>query len=93
MATTTVNIEVCFASETAQFLIPLQVAAGTTVIGSIMLSHILDHFPEIELSNNVGIFSKKVDLDQVVNEGDRIEIYRPLSISPNQLRLRRAVKS
>lgn len=87
-----INIEVCYATEAEQLLIPLRVTPGTTVIRSIMLSGILDNFPEIALSNNVGIFSKKVALDRVVNEGDRIEIYRPLKRSPNQSRLRRVTK-
>lgn len=87
---TTINIEVCYASEARQLLISLQVTPGTTVIRSIMLSGILDNFPEVELTNNVGIFSKKVALDRVVKEGERIEIYRPLIRSPNQSRLDRA---
>lgn len=89
---TTMIAEVCFASETDQKLIEVTVPKGSTVIRTIMASGILDMFPELELNGNIGIFSKKVNLNEIVQEGDRVEIYRPLKQSPNQARLRRAKK-
>lgn len=84
-----IKIEVCYASESRQTLLPLNVPAGSTVIKSIMASGILDLYPNIDLAGNVGIFSKKIKLDDIVKSGDRIEIYRPLKRSPNQSRLLR----
>lgn len=37
----------------------------------------------------VGIWGRQVKLDQVVKAGDRIELYRPLALTPNEIRLRR----
>ncbi|WP_269915260.1 RnfH family protein [Acinetobacter sp. HY1485] len=37
-----------------------------------------------------GIFSEKVGLDTVLNDGDRVEIYRPLTINPKEIRRNRA---
>ena len=37
----------------------------------------------------VGIFGKKKTFDTVLGEGDRIEIYRPLAATPQELRRRR----
>ena len=37
----------------------------------------------------VGIWGKQVKVDQVVTAGDRIELYKPLQLTPNDIRLRR----
>ena len=50
-------------------------------------------YPEINLNENkVGIFSKQRELQDVVQAGDRIEIYRPLLIDPKAARRLRAKK-
>ncbi len=57
----------------------------------LIASGILQVHPEIELdAANVGIWSKRVMLDTVVRDGDRVEIYRPLVADPKQVRRRRA---
>ncbi len=38
----------------------------------------------------VGVFGKRVPLDQALREGDRVEIYRPLAVDPKEARRRRA---
>ena len=63
------------------------------VIDAIKKSSILLYFPEINLSKNkVGIYGKLVELDHIVKNNDRIEIYRPLSIDPKKARRVRARK-
>ena len=37
----------------------------------------------------VGVFGKRVALDQALREGDRVEIYRPLAVDPKEARRRR----
>lgn len=37
-----------------------------------------------------GIFGKRVSLDHLLAEGDRVEIYRPLAMDPKEARRRRA---
>ncbi|MBA2654191.1 MAG: RnfH family protein [Gammaproteobacteria bacterium] len=86
----TIRVEIAYALPEQQLLLTVLIPKGSTVITAIMASGILDQFPELVLSNNVGIFSKKVALDCIVAENDRIEIYRPLVMTPNQLRLLRA---
>ncbi len=54
---------------------------------------ILKDFKEINLNVQlVGIFSKVVTLEQKVKNGDRIEIYRPLTINPKEARKIRSLK-
>lgn len=38
----------------------------------------------------VGIFGVKTSLDQTLQVGDRVEIYRPLSVNPKDIRRKRA---
>jgi putative ubiquitin-RnfH superfamily antitoxin RatB of RatAB toxin-antitoxin module len=40
----------------------------------------------------VGVFGKRVDLDTVLADGDRVEIYRPLALDPKERRRQRARK-
>lgn len=46
---------------------------------------ILQQYSEIDLRiNNVGIFSRLAKLTDVLEDGDRIEIYRPLLANPKR---------
>lgn len=63
------------------------VPAGATLREAIQQSGILTRYPEIDLTTcAVGIYSKRANLEDVVNAGDRIEIYRPLLIDPKEAR-------
>ena len=89
----TMGIEVGYATPERQVCISLSMPAGSTVQDAIIQSHILNQFPEIDLTRQkVGIFSKIVSLSQIVCDGDRVEIYRPLSVDPKQARQLRVKK-
>ena len=46
-------------------------------------SGLLQQFPEIDLeTQKVGIFGKLTKLDAKLQEGSRIEIYRPITADP-----------
>jgi putative ubiquitin-RnfH superfamily antitoxin RatB of RatAB toxin-antitoxin module len=82
---------VSFARERAQALIAVKGPAGLTVADAIERSGILDRLPEIDLKvNKVGVFGKLAKLDQVLHDGDRVEIYAPLIADPKQARKDRA---
>ena len=86
-----IQIEVAYARPDQQLLLPLRVAAGSTVAQVIEVSGVLEKFPEIDLARNkVGIFGKLTKLDTVVRERDRIEIYRALIADPKEVRRQRA---
>jgi putative ubiquitin-RnfH superfamily antitoxin RatB of RatAB toxin-antitoxin module len=40
-----------------------------------------------------GVFGKRVELDHRLNDGDRVEIYRPLALDPKEARRRRALST
>ncbi len=87
------NVEVAYATPDEQRVLALDLEPGTTVEEAIRRSGILDRFPEIDLKKNkVGVFGKVVRLDRVLEEGDRVEIYRPLIADPKEARKRRAAQ-
>lgn len=91
-----IKIEVAYALPDKQTLLAISVAEGTTVKQGIELSGILQQYAELDLQKNaVGIFGKRVlQVDQQeLQDGDRIEIYRPLQADPREVRRRRAEKA
>jgi putative ubiquitin-RnfH superfamily antitoxin RatB of RatAB toxin-antitoxin module len=87
------HVEVVYALADNAYIIPILVSVDCTVRQAIQQSDILTFCPEINLSENkVGIFNKIKQLDDVVNDGDRIEIYRSLLVDPKEARRRRAAK-
>jgi putative ubiquitin-RnfH superfamily antitoxin RatB of RatAB toxin-antitoxin module len=88
------DIEICYALPARQILLSVAVAPGTTVREAIERSRIVEQCPEIDLSTQaVGIFGKIQALDTQVSAGDRIEIYRPLTVDPKLARQRRVTKN
>ncbi|MFI3120889.1 MAG: RnfH family protein [Methylococcaceae bacterium] len=89
-----VNVEVAYAKPDEQAIVVLAMPEGATLDAAIKASGLLERFPEIALSEiNAGIFGVACKLDQLVREGDRIEIYRPLLHDPKEARRQRALKS
>jgi uncharacterized protein len=88
-----IQVHVCYAVDTREFLRTMQVAPGTTIGQAIEQSGVLEAFPDINLSTApVGIYARKKTLDTVLRERDRVEIYRPLVADPKDSRRRRAAK-
>ena len=86
------NIEVVFALPGRQELISLTVDPDTTVETAISLSAIGDRFPDEDFSSyQTGIWGKLVNRDHPLEEGDRLELYRPLLIDPRDARRKLAL--
>ena len=76
-----------------QELVALEVEPGTSLVDAIKLSGLTEMFEGFELDlTRVGIFGHKAKPDQVLREGDRVEIYRPLIADPKEVRRQRALK-
>lgn len=87
------EVEVAYATEKEQLIVPVQVPLGSTVEVALQQSGIEKHFPEIDLAAaRVGIFGKLSKKDAVLNAGDRVEIYRPLIADPKEARKKRAAE-
>ena len=87
-------IEVVYGTPKRQEIISCTVGANTTVEQAILGSGIIAEFPEIDLTvNKVGIWNRVAKLTDIVNDLDRIEVYRPLLADPKEVRKRRAEKA
>ncbi|MGB8717394.1 MAG: RnfH family protein, partial [Rhodanobacteraceae bacterium] len=73
------TVEVVCALPQRAFVRQLELPAGSTVQDAINASSVRAACPELnDVPLRVGIFSKSVKLDQVLHDGDRVELYRPL---------------
>ena len=89
-----IAVEVAYALPQKQYLQRVTLDEGATVEQAIQASGLLTLRDDIDLSKNkVGIYSRPAKLQDVVNDGDRVEIYRPLIADPKELRRQRAEKS
>ena len=60
----------------------------------ILASGILALRDDVDLTQNkVGIFSRPAKLTDIVSDGDRVEIYRPLIADPKEMRRKRAAEA
>lgn len=85
-----IEIEVAYALPHHQFLKRFSVPSGTTADQAITLSGICQIFPEIDLATlRIGIFSKLTKPGIILQNGDRVEIYRPLVLDPKEKRRKR----
>lgn len=88
-----VHVVLVYATPADEFIQPMTVAPGTTIVQAIEASGVLARFPDINLTTQpVGIYGKKKPPETVLRARDRIEIYRPLVADPKDSRRRRAAK-
>jgi putative ubiquitin-RnfH superfamily antitoxin RatB of RatAB toxin-antitoxin module len=89
-----VRVEVAYAGPTGQAVVALDVPAGTTVEQAVRASGLPARFPEIDRSRQaLGVFGERVSPDRLLEEGDRVEIYRPLIADPKEARRRKAARA
>lgn len=85
------KVGVVYALPEKQTLLSLDVPEGTTVKQAIEKSGILARYPSIDLAaQKVGVFGKLAALDAVLEDGARIEIYRPITADPKTVQRRAA---
>lgn len=77
------RVSVAYALPEQQWWLDVDVPEGASVISCIYASGLLDIVPEINLeTQKVGVFGRAVNLESVLAEGDRVEIYRPITWRP-----------
>ena len=88
-----IEIEIAYAKPERQLILEYTVTAGLSPREAVLQSDIDKYFPEIDKTNcDIGIFGKAIRPDQVLEDGDRIETYRPLLADPKEVRKQRAAK-
>ncbi len=92
----TLVVEVVYALPDKQKLLSLSVPRGTTVREVALRSGMEAFFPGLDLANaSLGIFGKAVSKpdERAIEDGERVEIYRPLIADPKEVRKQRAAKA
>ncbi|KJV33799.1 RnfH family protein [Luteibacter yeojuensis] len=85
-------VEVAYAGPEGQAVVALAVPVGTTAWEAVQLA--LPGLPGGVEPNRerLGVFGKKVEAGRVLEAGDRVEIYRALTLDPMEARRRRAAR-
>ncbi len=84
-------VGVAYANLAKQLWLNVEVPEGATVQQTIERSGILKEFVDIDLeTQKIGIFGKLAKLDDPVKDGDRVEIYRPITADPKAAKRKRA---
>lgn len=85
-----IAVEVVYALPDEQVVVHLQLAPAVTVGEAIRQSGLLQRYPQLEPATLcAGVFGAEVTLDAPLRDGDRVEIYRPLTVDPKEARRRR----
>jgi len=91
-----IAVEVVYALADKQKLLRLTVPQGTTVREAALRSGMDNFFPGLNLGTSpLGIFGKAIPKpdERVLEEGERVEIYRPLIADPKEVRKQRAARA
>jgi uncharacterized protein len=82
-----ISIEVVFALPYRQELVTVGVDEGATVGDAIARSSLSASFPDWNLDDcAVGIWGRPAAREQTLQDGDRVELYRPLQLDPREAR-------
>ena len=88
-----IRVRVAYALPTEQRVVSVDLPAGSTARDAVRASGlapgILDSRPA---GWSLGVFGRVVPGDQLLRDGDRVEIYRPLLLDPREARRRAAAE-
>lgn len=85
------HVSVCYAESSTMWQRALTLPADATVQDALRESGLQAAFPDLDpWGQGVGVFGKLCQADTALADGDRIEVYRPLSFDPMVSRRRRA---
>lgn len=89
-----IHIEVAYALPHKQVVIALEVEAGVTMFDAVVRSGIAAQFPGMidPEQTPMGVFAQIETSPKlrILADGERVELYRPLTASPNDSRKQRA---
>ena len=83
--------EVAYARPDRQFVCVVELREGATAAEALQASGLLETCSEIDPATaTFGVFGRVVLADHRLQDGDRVEIYRPLKVDPRAARRARA---
>ena len=70
--------------------VQLQMPLGSTVVAALRQSRLLAALRDEEVDRlDLGVWGRKAEVGQLLRDGDRVEIYRPLLVDPKVARRER----
>lgn len=91
MAPPDVHATVVYCAPGCEDISEVTLPAGATVGDAIGAAGVLERRPEIGASApDIGVWGRSCALTQRLEDGDRVEIYRPLTVDPKEARRVRA---
>lgn len=85
------RVEVVYAEPDEQFVRFVEVPAGASAMSALEASGLFEHYPTLQtLPDGIGIHGRRAEPDVLLEEGDRVEVYRALLVDPKEARRRRA---
>lgn len=87
MATGQLKVEVAAVLPGRQQLVTLHLPVGSTVQDALIAANLSRVMPGLAIvPDRIGIFGRPCSPEQVLKDGDRVEIYRPLKADPKEVR-------
>ena len=86
----TITVSVVYATREKQWIYETTVDRGTSAQELLKISGFLEEINDFAATSmselKLGIFSQKIEHDHLLEEGDRVEIYRLLTADPKEVR-------
>jgi putative ubiquitin-RnfH superfamily antitoxin RatB of RatAB toxin-antitoxin module len=88
------RVSVVYALPERQIVVELRVEQGCTVEQAVNRSGLLVRFPEIARGSlQCAVYNRPVPLEHRLEDGDRVELLRPLLVDPKESRRQAAAKA
>jgi len=82
-----IQVELVAALPDRQVILTLHLASGATVAEALVRADLERHLPDFPVDpERIGIFGRACKPDQPLKDGDRVELYRPLTADPKEIR-------
>lgn len=85
-----ISVSTVYATTDKQWLFETRVPRGTSAQELVDLAGFMRDIPSLAKSSiddlMIGVFAEKVSMDYLLEDGDRVEIYRPLTADPKEVR-------
>ncbi|MGZ5277055.1 MAG: RnfH family protein [Caldimonas sp.] len=93
-AATTIRVAVAWSPRAgAAFEVAIELPDGASALDAIRASGVLERDAEVDVSTQpIGIWGRPATLATLLEDGDRVEIYRPLAMNPKEARRLRAAR-
>ncbi len=82
-----IRVEVVAGNVQRQLMVALELPAGSTLADAVSAADLGRRLADVTIDvERAGIFGKRCRPDQLLSDGDRVELYQPLKADPKAVR-------